>query len=194
MQPVRVASALAALTLAAACGPRGIAAIEIRPTPGERLPMDRKGKTEQFTAAGIDKNGMFVTLLKPTWTSSDPSVFSVDVSGVVTAVGSGRAELGASYAGFQVSTPIEVRIVGSVELIPPEDKTFKMGETFAYKAVVKSDRGAPMPEAKVTWEMNGFAADVDQSGEVRGQAIGESVLSVRSGPVEAKLKITVIDR
>ncbi len=176
------------------CGPRGIQSIEIRPGAKEVFPMDRKGKTQKFTAAGMDKNGLFVQNADASWSTADPSVFTVDVAGQVTAVGSGEAELKASFQTFTATQILKVRIIDKVELSPGEDLTLKLSQEQQIKAVVKNDRGQPMADARLTWTMMGYAADVDQSGLVRGQAIGEAVLTARSGKAEARIKIVVQDR
>lgn len=191
-------SSLALLSLGlvaiAGCGPRGVKKIEIRPGPKEIFPMDRKGKTQDFTVAGMDKNGLFIKNVEANWSSSDESVISVDVAGTVTSVGSGTAEIIASYKNLTAKTPISVRIVDKIELQPSEELTIKMGDTVQFKALVKNDRGQVLPHARLSWSMSGFAADVDQSGLVRGQAIGDAVLSVKSGVQTARLKINVKDR
>lgn len=175
------------------CGPRGMAGIEIRPKPNEMLPLDRKGKSVQLSAGAVDKNGLWVNIVKPGWSSTDESVVTVDVTGKVTAVGSGHAEVIATLKGFTTKVPLDVKIVGSVELDPAEALTLKMGEEKKFKALVKDDRGKVVGDAKVTWTMQGYAADVDQSGLARGQAVGEAVLVAQSASETARVKITVVE-
>jgi len=186
-----LAMALAPLS---GCGPRGMAGIEIRPKANEIMPLDRRGKSIQFSAGAVDKNGLWVSIVKPSWTSSDDSVVTVDVTGNVTAVGSGKAEVTATLKQLTAKVPLEVSIVAAVELDPAEPITLKLGEERQFKALVKDDRGKAMPGAKVTWTMQGYAADVNQGGLVRGQAVGEAVLLAQSSHESTRIKITVVDR
>ena len=180
---------------ALACsGPRKIKKIEIRPGPKEIFPMDRKGKTQQFTVAAMDKNGLFIRNVDANWSSSDPSVVSVDMTGQVSSVGSGQAEIIAKYKDLTAKATIKVRIVDKIELDPAGEQKIKMGQTIQYKAVVKNDRGQALPDARLSWSMQGYAADVDQSGLLRGQAVGDAVLTVKSGVKTARVKIVVTDR
>ncbi|MFH1807353.1 MAG: Ig-like domain-containing protein [Pseudomonadota bacterium] len=186
--------AFAVLLGLAACGPRGVQSIEIRPGPAELLSMDRKGKTQKFTVAGLDKNGLFVQLVDAAWSSGDESVVTVDIAGEVTAVGSGSTDIQASYLTFKVSQTLTVRILDKLELDPADELTMKMGEEKKIAAVVKNDRNQPVTDARITWTMNGYAADVDQQGQVVAQAIGDAVLTARAGNATARIKITVVDR
>lgn len=178
----------------ACSGPRKIKKIEIRPGPKEIFPMDRKGKTQQFTVAGLDKNALFIRNVDANWSSSDPSVASVDMTGQVSSVGSGETEIIAKYKDLTAKTTIKVRIVDKIELEPAGEQKIKMGQTIQFKAVVKNDRGKALPKARLSWSMQGYAADVDQSGLLRGQAVGDAVLTVKSGIKTARVKIVVTDR
>ncbi len=178
----------------ACSGPRKIKKIEIRPGPKEIFPMDRKGKTQQLTVAGLDKNGLFIRNVDANWSSSDTSVVSVDMTGQVSAVGSGEAEISAKFKELTAKTTLKVRIMDKIELEPAGEQKLKLGQTVQFKATVKNDRGKVIPDARLSWSVTGFAADVDQSGLLRAQAIGDAVLSVKSGVKTARVKIVVVDR
>lgn len=178
----------------ACSGPRKIKKIEIRPGPKEIFPMDRKGKTQQLTVAGLDKNGLFIRNVDVNWSSSDPSVVSVDMTGQISSVGSGKAEIFAKYKTLTAKTSIKVRIVDKIELEPAGEQKIKLGQTVQFKALVKNDQGQTLPDARLSWSMTGYAADVDQSGLLRGQAVGDAVLNVKSGIKTARVKIIVTDR
>jgi len=182
-----------ALLACAGCPQESIQRLEIRPTPEQFFPLNRKGLAMPFTAHVLDKNNFLIAVETATWKSSDESVLTVDVTGKVTAIGSGSAQLQAEYKGFTATLPITVKIVGKVELTPAKDLTIKMRQTQQFTAVVKNDRGQVMTDQKVVWSMMGYAADVDQTGLVRGQAIGESVLQAKAGDEVARIKINVLD-
>ncbi|MBN2362042.1 MAG: hypothetical protein JXR83_21500 [Deltaproteobacteria bacterium] len=193
--PRAVARRLGPLLLLATigCPQESIQRLEIRPTPEQFFPFNRKGQAMPFTAHVLDKNNFLIAVDTATWKSSDESVITVDVSGKVTAIGSGTAQLQAEYKGFTAAIPISVTIIGKVELSPATDITIKMRQTQQFSAVVKDDHGQVVPDHKVVWSMMGYAADVDQTGLVRGQAIGESVLQAKAGDEVARVKINVLD-
>ena len=109
-------------------------------------------------------------------------------------VGSGTAEVQASYQTFTAKQPLTVRILDKLELTPADELTLKLSEQKQIQAVVKNDRGQPVPDARITWTMSGYAADVDQQGLAVGQAIGDAVLTARASSATARIPITVVDR
>jgi len=184
---------LLALVFVAGCPQQSIQHLEIRPTPEQFFPLSHKGQAMPFTAHVLDKNNFLIAVDSANWKSSDESVITVDVTGKVTAISSGVAQLQAEYKGFIATLPLTVKIVGKVELTPAKDLTIKMRQTQQFTAVVKNDRDQVMTDQKVVWSMMGYAADVDQNGLVRGQAIGESVLQAKAGDEVARIKLNVLD-
>lgn len=184
---------LLVLLASAGCPQQSIQRLEIRPTPEQFFPLGHKGQAMPFTAHVLDKNNFLIAVETANWKSSDETVITVDVTGKVTAIGSGTAQLQAEYKGFTATVAIPVKIVGKVELTPAKDLTIKMRQTQQFSVVVKNDRDQVMTDQKVVWSMMGYAADVDQNGLVRGQAIGESVLQAKAGDEVARVKINVLD-
>src|SRR5258708_17705198 len=74
------------------------------------------GGTMQLTAAAADANGMAVTGLPVTWTSSNASVASVNTSGLVT----GIAPRGATITAIITSVPGTKTLTGPA---PPASPT-----------------------------------------------------------------------
>ena len=96
----------------AACGggddgpttPGGPASISLSP---QSSTMDFIGQTRSFRATVRDADGQTVTT-QVSWTSSDPSVFTVDNSGVATAVGNGSAQVQASAGAVSATAEVTV--------------------------------------------------------------------------------------
>ncbi len=85
----------------AGCGASKVDAIQIAPTSQSVVP----GSTAQFTASGIVGHGSHPSSTQDvtnlvTWTSSTPSVATVDSSGLATGVSAGTAMITASMQGF----------------------------------------------------------------------------------------------
>lgn len=85
-------------------------AVEVVMAP-EEFTLTSVGATVQVTAEALDKNGNLVVDAFYTWTSTNPSVATVDSDGLVTAVGAGRTQIkakaggaGANYIGSSLIT------------------------------------------------------------------------------------------
>jgi photosystem II stability/assembly factor-like uncharacterized protein len=82
------------------------------------------GETLAVTATPRDSAGTALSGLLVNWTSSAPSIATIDASGVVTAVAGGMATLTASIGGKSASVTITVR---SPAPPPPADTVDKLG-------------------------------------------------------------------
>jgi hypothetical protein len=101
---------LVAVLAAAACGDSG----PPPPTPTSinifpaQASLDAVGETRNFVANVRDQNGVAMTGQVITWSSSDPSVVSVDVNGRAEAVGNGSAVVRASTGDAVGEAPVVV--------------------------------------------------------------------------------------
>ena len=81
-----------------------------------------KGTTQQFTATATYTDGSTQNLTSTaTWTSSTSSVFTVNSTGLVTAVSLGSSQLTASYQGKTATTPsfqVTAATVASIAVTP----------------------------------------------------------------------------
>jgi hypothetical protein len=66
------------------------------------------GSTEQFSARVVDTKGSVMTGVTLTWSSSDPSVASVDQTGRATALAEGSVQITASAEGISGSAALQV--------------------------------------------------------------------------------------
>ena len=113
-------SLLAVLAIAACGGgddgpttPPGPSTITISPATST---LTFIGQTRAFRATVRDAAGQNVTA-QVTWTSSDPSVFTVDASGTVTAVSNGSGQLQASTAGLTANAAVTVEQAPTVLVV-----------------------------------------------------------------------------
>jgi peptidoglycan/xylan/chitin deacetylase (PgdA/CDA1 family)/uncharacterized protein YjdB len=62
------------------------------------------GGMQQFSALATDQNGLTMSGVLFTWTSSDPTVATIDANGLATGVGVGTAQISASAQGVSSNT------------------------------------------------------------------------------------------
>jgi len=171
--------------------PRTFRAIAIDPAGNEGHALTRAGETLRFTAGGIDADGFRVLIENAVWSSSNERVFTVDQRGLVTAVGSGRAELRATYQQFGDMVPVVIKIVGGIKLDPADPQLLKVGGAIKFKAKVVDDHGEELRENRVKWSIQGDAIANDD-GLVLGMKRGDATLIARTGAQQASVKITVV--
>ncbi len=99
------------LALLAGCGgdggtgPNRVASLSISPAPTPTLQV---GQTLQLSATLMNASGGAVTGRDVTWTSSSPGIATVSMSGLVTAVAPGTADITASAGGASETVAVAV--------------------------------------------------------------------------------------
>ncbi|MBN2358583.1 MAG: hypothetical protein JXR83_03970 [Deltaproteobacteria bacterium] len=171
--------------------PRDFRAISIDPAGNESRPLTRIGETQRFTAGGIDADGFRVLIENANWQSSDEKVFAVDERGIVTARGSGRAELRASFEQFADMVPIVIKIIHRIKLDPEDPQLVRVGHGLKFTAKVFNERGEELRDYQVKWSKQGDAIANDD-GLVLGMHSGDGLLIARVGAAQASVKITVV--
>ena len=109
------------IVVAAACGVPPPDRIDI--VSPATIRKNEVGKTETLTIRayrGVKEHDYDKAPLTVTWTSSDPSVATIDAAGLLTSTGSGKATITASVPGanetkLTATVPVENVIVSSVE-------------------------------------------------------------------------------
>lgn len=134
------------------------------------------------------------------WGSSDLSVAQVNLTGVVKAVGSGKAILGVS--GLLQQKSIEVLVHRSVELleVTPSrraDVVVPLQATARFTARALAADSTVVPEAKLAWSVadTGIVGFDPQTGVLTGKRIGRTQISVRGdgpNPLTASWNVSVI--
>lgn len=180
---------LAALLLSSACethpaeikikGPRD--SVEAAQLELSFSTFTKKDDTVQLRASGFDAKGRYMGTAAVKWDSSDRDVATVNSTGLVTILSSGKADISAKYQKGEVtreaSVPVEAVIVKDIEAVEPKPeagKTVEMGigDILNFKAVVHNDRGEVIEGAKIRWNSSSWAATVTPTGEVEARAIG----------------------
>jgi len=135
--------------------PSGLDSISISPTSGALV----VGQSGQFTATGTYGNAKHLTTKEITsgvsWSSSVPSVATVDSNGLATAVGAGTTTISASAQGFNgpltsIATLVVTSSGGgqtggtvvSLAIVPGSQTVAGPGETAQFLAIGTTSSGA----------------------------------------------------
>ena len=127
-----------------------------------------------------------------TWTSSNPSVATVDQEGRVTALHEGTAAITAKAGDKTATCTVFVKMmVIPVYWIGLDQYYLEIteGQTATITATVAPDNAT---DKTVTWSSgNPLIASVDQSGNVTGQAEGTTTITAKAGDMTATCSVTV---
>jgi Tol biopolymer transport system component len=135
-----------------------------------------------------------------TWTSSDQTVAQVSLTGVVTAVGSGKATI--TVAGFLQQKSIDILVHRAVEFLtvrPPTrtDVEVPLTATTKFSAEALARDSTVVPEARLTWTVSdtSVAGFDTTSGILTGKKVGRTELDLLGpgpNPVHAAWTVSVI--
>ncbi len=137
------------------------------------------GQSQAFEAVALDSDGAPLEGRSVSWSSSDPSVVSVDSRGIAQAVKEGKATIEARIDGKKASASISVSPppVDRVE-ISPKSATLRIGRTQDFTATARAADGRELKGHSVSWiSSNPLVASVDRNGRVRAILWGETTIT-----------------
>lgn len=155
-----------------------------------------KGTTEQFTAAGNYSDGSTQDLTSTVaWSSSSPSVLTINSQGLATGTGTGSATVTATYQGQSTTTP-SVQVTPAVPAsvaITPAATTLTTGSTQQYVATVTyTDETTQDVSSSTTWNSaNAAVATISSSGLALGLTAGSTTISGRYDSITGSTGLTV---
>lgn len=140
------------------------------------------GATLQFTAAPKDAKGNALTGRVVTWSSSAPTIASVDNAGIVSGVSAGVATITATSEGASGTAPITVVPVPvAAVIIDNRSPNVREGGTAQLTATVQDAIGRALTGRTVTWSSATPAiATVSQAGLVTGLTVGTTYVRASS--------------
>ena len=152
------------------------------------------GATVQLVATVLDGNGQPVEGAVVTWQSSDESVATVSVQGLVTALMNGTARVtatsGSASAGIDVTV---MQSAGSIVIAPDEATLMSLGETVQLTAAVLDQNGQPVDGAVVRWSSGDESvATVSSQGLVTAVGNGVARITATSGSASSGIDVTVM--
>lgn len=155
------------------------------------------GDTIVLAATVIDRHGGVLPGASVTWRSDNPSVATVDGSGMVIAWRPGTTFISASVGDALpgrarvavVPEVVELRVVADTPFHVPE------GETRTVLALALDARGRPFPNGTPVWQSADTAiALVDEAGNVSGVMLGRTTLSATLDGHWGHLEVDVVPK
>lgn len=152
------------------------------------------GGSTQLSARALNSRGKEAWGKALTWKTGQPGVVTVNASGLVTAVGTGRARV-AAIAGPGVYAVVEGQVVAAPRVVVrPGQFSLAVGESRQLRAVLRDRRGREVRARELTWASSSLGVlEVSDDGIVTGVGPGEAVVSAMTpGSVEGVASATVI--
>lgn len=112
----------------------------------------KKGEQEWVKAMPMSRKGTSYPGVKATYTSKDPSVVSVDETGQMTALKSGRTEIVASVGEITATVPVEVLYPEKFTVSPSPLKLKRDGEPVDFQVKVYDYLGREMRNRKAMFK------------------------------------------
>ena len=193
----RILTFLFAVGLAVGCGEAGVepATLTTITVSPASVTLRAIGETAQLAATLQDQNGQPMAGASAswiTWESNDPSVATVDASGLVTAVANGAATITAAAGSVSGTAAVTVaQEVGAVTVSPVAD-TVLVADTVRLSASAVDANGHPMSTEAFTWASGDMlVAVVDGEGLVKGISVGEVEITATAAGVTGRARVTV---
>ncbi len=152
------------------------------------------GETVRLAATVQDQNGQTMSGATVAWASSDPSVATVDASGLVTAVANGNAMVTATAGSASGSAAVTVdQVLAAVVVEPATDTLLAFGDTLRLSAEAVDANGHAVASAEIAWASGDtLVAVVDQQGLVTGVSPGEAEVTASSAEVTGQAHLAVL--
>src|SRR5262249_37803598 len=127
--------------------PQPVVAVEIASMTGPLA----VGATMQLTPTTRVANGNPRQDVTYSWSSSNPSVTAVNKTGLVTAIGAGRAVIKVTCEGIDKSVQVDVENIRIQSLrVEPRSTSARTGDVVHFKAIATGAKNAP-----VRWTLSG---------------------------------------
>ena len=151
------------------------------------------GAAQQFTAAAMDSAGNPLAGRVITWSTDNPAVVTVGISGLARGVSAGSATITATSEGKTAAAPVTVSPVPVAAVtISPSSATIFVGSSAQLTAVPKDSAGNALVGRVVTWgSSNSAVATVSGSGLVTAAALGSATVTATSEGKSSSATITV---
>ena len=202
LQGVATGAAMGAATISAAqfeikgtatvtVGQPALLSIAVAPNQSS-LPL---GESAQLSATGTFSDGTTQDLTQSaTWTSSSPTVASLNGPGAVAAAGIGSAQLSAAYQGVTGNASVTVSQPALLSIaVSPNPSSLPLGESEQLQAVGNfSDGSVQNLTQSATWTSTApTIASVTATGSVTGKVVGAAQLSAAYQGITGVASVTV---
>ena len=153
---------------------------------------EKRGESEQVKAAAFRGPKPYVKAVPVEFASADTSVATVDPDGTIRATGSGKTTITATAWGLSASAEVNVRIVGTIELVDDVPKPLKLNaKPRPLKAIVKDDKGNVIEGYKIAWRATDYCVEVSDDGVITPLSDGDCAVEARAADQYARVKLQV---
>ena len=151
------------------------------------------GTQLQLTATALDSSGNIISGRSTTWASVDPTIATVNSSGLVTAVIDGTAMITATTGGKQGNGHIKVsKIPVASVTVSPGTASLAIAQTTNLTATARDSAGNPLPGRVMTWTSNDASvATLTGNGRVTAIGPGAATITATSESKSGTAAITV---
>ena len=156
----------------------------------DSVDLHEKGETTTLKAYGKAGEGKSTNIVAVDWTSSDPSVATVE-EGKVTALKSGQTVITAAVGNVKGSCKVTVFIAQSVEVSPSPVEMVGIQQQATLSATVKDDNGKVAPGAVVFWKVHPQGIVAVSEGKLTSLAPGTAKVTAEHAGVSTTVDVTV---
>lgn len=128
------------------------------------------------------------------WSTSDPSIVTVDTMGTITAKSVGRAfvAVAALCCSAADTVAIDVEQVPAALEVTPTDLSLDVGGVQALVTEVRDAMGHPVEGSSVRFvSQNASVAAVNSQGLVEGRGAGSTLVLVETGDLRAQVRVAI---
>lgn len=156
-----------------------------RLAPGQRILL----RGAAFSRAGDERDDAVA------WRSSAPGVVRVTPTGMLTAVGAGRATVTATAGSASATLPVEVVAtpVASVEITPDRQQS-RTGDVIRFRATPKTAAGKAIAGLTPFWSISPGQGTIDADGAFVGYNAGDYVVTANFGNRSADAVVSLSPR
>ena len=151
------------------------------------------GESARLTGAVVDGNNHAVAGAVLAWASENPSIATVDTSGLVRPVANGSVFIHATSGRFRNSANVTVaQVAASLQLSSPVDSVL-VSDSLRLTAQAFDAADFTIAEASFEWESSDpDIAIVDQQGRVVGVSTGSVVITASLGEASASVLLVIV--
>jgi uncharacterized protein YjdB len=152
-------------------------------------------RTQALTLTVTSAGGQTISGRAVTFTTSDPSVATVNGAGVISAIAIGQATITATVEGKTGTSRVNVirERVNTVRITPPGSQTIRVGQTFQLTATPLNALGQPLAGRTCDWTTsNPNVATINQNGLVTAVSTGSATMTAECEDRQASTGINVL--